>query len=411
MMTLASTALPRAEVIQLPTSKRKLPSAHGFFTKLGITKMRCPVGKKEAFFWDTNCGGFGMRTLSSGRRSWIFQYRDEHKRTRRIALGDVSAVSLDAARDAARQHAATVTKGGNPSAQRQTKSAAVTMIAVVNAYLRHANVRQRPRSFLETERHLRCHAASLHHERAEAVRRRDISELLERVTAERGPVAANRLRAALSAMWTWGLRTGLIESDSNPVTLTIRHSETPRERTLTDDEIKAVWQATEGDGDYSQIVRLCLLTGCRRQEIGSLRWYEIGDDAIVVGGKRMKGAIPHEIPMLPMIAAAIPARPEPPEGGVFGRRGTGYSGWSKGKSALDAKIAKAGFEALPWGLHDLRRTFSTRLHDAGVEPLVIEALLAHKQQGVAAVYNRASFREAKRAALTRWHEILRSVVS
>jgi integrase len=59
-----------------------------------------------------------------------------------------------------------------------------------------------------------------------------------------------------------------------------------------------------------------------------------------------------------------------------------------------------------WGLHDFRRTLSTRLHDTGVEPLVIEALLAHKQQGVAAVYNRASFREAKRAALIRWHEIV-----
>jgi hypothetical protein len=42
---------------------------------------------------------------------------------------------------------------------------------------------------------------------------------------------------------------------------------------------------------------------------------------------------------------------------------------------------------------------------------VIEALLAHKQQGVAAVYNRASFREAKRAALLRWHEIVTEVIS
>jgi integrase len=65
----------------------------------------------------------------------------------------------------------------------------------------------------------------------------------------------------------------------------------------------------------------------------------------------------------------------------------------------------------PWGLHDLRRTFSTRLHDAGIEPLVIEALLAHKQQGVAAVYNRASFREAKRSALMRWHQILAGAIS
>jgi integrase len=64
-----------------------------------------------------------------------------------------------------------------------------------------------------------------------------------------------------------------------------------------------------------------------------------------------------------------------------------------------------------WGLHDLRRTFSTRLHDAGVEPLVIEALLAHKQQGVAAVYNRASFHDAKRAALMRWHTILTDIAT
>ena len=91
---------------------------------------------------------------------------------------------------------------------------------------------------------------------------------------------------------------------------------------------------------------------------------------------------------------------------MFGRRGNGFSGWSKSKINLDDKLAGLGMEMPAWGLHDLRRTVSTRLHDAGAEPLVIEALLAHKQQGVAAVYNRASFREAKSAALTRWHQIL-----
>jgi integrase len=114
-----------------------------------------------------------------------------------------------------------------------------------------------------------------------------------------------------------------------------------------------------------------------------------------------------EVALLPLIAAAIPERPEKAEGPVFGRRGTGFSGWSKRKKALDAKLTAAGATMAPWTLHDLRRTFSTRLHDAGVEPIVVEALLAHKQQGVAGVYNRASFRAAKRAALARWHEISR----
>jgi integrase len=118
----------------------------------------------------------------------------------------------------------------------------------------------------------------------------------------------------------------------------------------------------------------------------------------------------HEVPILPMMAAALPPKPATIVEYVFGRRGTGFSGWSKSKKALDARIALAGIKMASWGLHDLRRTLSTRLHDAGVEPIVIEALLAHKQQGVAAVYNRASFREAKRSALERWHSILSGIV-
>jgi integrase len=277
--------------------------------------------------------------------------------------------------------------------------------------MRYAKAHQRPRTYKETERHLRHHAAPLHHERMEAVQRRDIAALLERVKEGSGPIAANRLRAALSALWTWGLRTGRVDADTNPVSFTFRQPEKPRERTLTDAEITAIWNATDGDGDYSTIVRLCLLTGCRRDEIGGLRWDEIDQDRLVVGAKRMKGCIAHEISILPMIAAALPSKPDASKDCVFGRCGTGFSGWSKSKKELDARIANAGIDMAPWGLHDLRRTFSTRLHDAGIEPIVIEALLAHKQQGVAAVYNRASFRDAKRTALERWHSMLKAVLA
>ena len=256
----ASTALPSADVIVLPTAKRNALRPR-VFTKMSIGKLHCPTGKQEALFWDASCRGFGLRALASGRRTWIYQYRDEHKRTRRIALGDVSAVTLDAARRAARQHAASVTQGDNPSVERNAKKAAASLLNVIEAYLRHAKARQRARSYLETERHLLKHAVSLHHDRVDAVRRSDIASLLDRVSKTSGPIAANRLRAALSALWSWGLRVGLIESDSNPVTFTLRHAEKARERTLTDDELGAIWAATERDGDYARIVRLCILTG------------------------------------------------------------------------------------------------------------------------------------------------------
>lgn len=404
----ASTLLPTADVIRLPTANRKRVVS-GNFTQAAVRKMHCSAEQAEKFFWDGSFHGFGVRALRSGRRSWIFQYRDEHGRTRRIALGDPSSVSLEEARSAARRAAARVAQGGNPSVERRKKRASDTVLELIEAYLPHAEARQKPRSYKETKRHLRVHASSLHHDRIESIQRRDITALLERVAKKSGPIAANRLRAALSALWVWGLRTGLIEADTNPVTFTMRQPEKARDRVLIDAELRAIWRATDDGGDYSRIVRLCLLTGCRREEIGGLRWDEIQDDRIVFGVGRMKGKLAHEIALLPMISAVLPERPQKAEGFVFGRRGTGFSGYSDGKEKLDAKLAKS--VAMPrWGLHDLRRTFSTRLHDAGTEPLVIEALLAHKQQGVAAVYNRASFREAKRSALIHWHEILLTIL-
>ena len=124
----------------------------------------------------------------------------------------------------------------------------------------------------------------------------------------------------------------------------------------------------------------------------------------------MKGKVPHEVPLVPMIEANFPSRPENSVDCVFGKRGTGFSGFSDSKERLDKQLAEIGLKMPPWGLHDLRRTFSTRLHDAGVDPIVIEALLAHKQPGVAAVYNRASFRVAKMAALLRWQEVIIAIL-
>jgi len=122
----------------------------------------------------------------------------------------------------------------------------------------------------------------------------------------------------------------------------------------------------------------------------------------------VKGKVAHEVALLPAIAALLPA----PRGGpcVFGPDGLGFSRFSSGKAQLDRRLAEVGHHLAPWTLHDLRRTVSTRLHDAGAQPIVVEALLAHKQPGVAGLYNRASFRQAKREALATWHALLDGIV-
>ena len=138
-----------------------------------------------------------------------------------------------------------------------------------------------------------------------------------------GPVAANRVRAALSALWTWGLRTGLIEAESNPVSFTVRNPEKPRERVLNDDELKAIWNATNEDADYARIVRLCLLTGCRREEIGGLRWDEVHADRIVFGPRPHEGKRRSRDRVAADDFRDVASPAWNAEGCVFGKRGTG----------------------------------------------------------------------------------------
>ena len=182
-----------------------------------------------------------------------------------------------------------------------------------------------------------------------------------------------------------------------------RNAEVARERVLSNEEIAAIWRATGTGSDYSRIVRMLLLTGCRREEIGGLRWDEIERDVITLGRDRTKTGAVQEVFLGPLALAQLPERED--REFVFGRgrsNGAGFSGWSKSKARLDAAV---GFE---WRLHDLRRTLSTRLNDAGVEPHVVEALLGHAgaRAGIAGVYNKAAYREQKRQALEKWAGIV-----
>ena len=184
-----------------------------------------------------------------------------------------------------------------------------------------------------------------------------------------GPVAANRLRAALSALWTWGLRTGLIETDNNPVSFTVCQLEKSRHLTL-DDIYESNWAAT-GDGKIIPGSCAAADDGAAAGRNRRAEMDEIQNDRIVFGVDRMKGKIAHEIALLPTILLTLPKRPEKEARNVLGRRGNGFSGWSRSKAGLDTKLTSLSVWIPAWGLHDLRRTFSTRLHDAGVDPIVV----------------------------------------
>ena len=221
--------------------------------------------------------------------------------------------------------------------------------------------------------------------------------------------AANRVRASLSAMFAWGMKAGLVAG--NPVAATFKPAEEgTRERVLSDAELAMIWRATGGGRDHDRIVRLLMLTGARRQEVAAMQWSELspsgGSLTWVCPSERSKNRLPLELALPPTAAALLP-EPRGDRPYVFGEGEGPFSGWSRCKARLDARMRDLNGAALtPWVLHDLRRTFVTRLNDLGVEPHVIEALVNHvsggAKAGVAGVYNRSAYAPQKRAALAQW---------
>jgi integrase len=255
--------------------------------------------------------------------------------------------------------------------------------------------------------YLQKHAAPFHALPVDSIDLRAIAGLLGRIEKNIGPVAANRCRSALSACFSWAMREGLVTS--NPTLNTNRREEHPRDHVLTPDEIRHVWAAA--DGAYGAIIKLLILSGQRREEIGALRWSEVDFDRKVISlsGQRTKNARPHEVPISPTAASILSAcGRSPKQEFVFGRRP--FGAWSRAKRQLDSLL---GDRVRPWHLHDLRRTAATGMADVGIQPHVIEAVLNHQsghKAGIAGIYNRSSYTKEKAEALVRWDAHVTSVV-
>ena len=131
----------------------------------------------------------------------------------------------------------------------------------------------RPSSYEGTKLYLEKHWKPLHGLSMHSVGRANVAAEANVIAKNSGKPSANRARASLSAFFRWAIGEGLCEE--NPVTGTNKQEENgPRERSLTDAEACTIFQACP-DNDYGRIVQLLLLTGCRRNEIGSLEWSEI----------------------------------------------------------------------------------------------------------------------------------------
>jgi len=372
-----------------------------------IANLHLPRGRSEITHFDSDIGGFGIRLRKTGSKSWVFQY-DFVGKTKRITLGKVSAIDPAKARAIASELHAKVRLGQDPAAVKAESKArdAETFGAAVKPYLQWQRARVRPSTLRHLERHLLVNLAPLHSLPIDKLDRRAIAAQLARMTGS--PVQANRTRSTLTSFLNWAMREGLV--DSNPALATNKYPEQPRDRVLSDAELRSLWLALP-EGDFGDIVKILTLTGQRAREIADLHWDEINFEkgVIELPPHRTKNRRRHSIPMSPMVRTMLERRERNGCDFVFGVSGTsGFSGWSRCKERLDKALG------IPdWAVHDLRRVFATGAAEIGIQPHIIEAVLNHvsgHKGGVAGIYNRAAYEAEKATALCRWAERVAAIV-
>ncbi len=390
-------------------------------TKEVLNRLRLPIGAAEHTVWDSELKGFGVRLREGGSRNFIVKFR-VGGRSRQITIGPASPDGLGTARAAAAKALQHARDGVDPQAARSQRheEARETLGVLIKDYLAQAERRLRPKSLVEVKRHLEVAWKPLHARAARSVTKADIVRRLDELTETKGATTSNRARTTLSAMYSWAIQRD--RASANPVIGTEANAERSRDRVLTPAELCAIWTACEDEAEYGRIIRLLILTGCRRQEVGDMSWSELTADHTVwtIPAGRTKNKLPHIVTLSSLARTILEDQPRRPQQGpgavrgqmrefVFGEGRGGYSGWTRSKWRLDARIARANAKAggrmeparedqpASWTLHDLRRTFATVCAERlGVPPHVIEACLNHverRREGVAGIYNRATYAE------------------
>jgi integrase len=379
--------------------------------------------------WDGNhkeaVRGFGVRRQRD-QATYVLKYR-VFGRQRFFTIGPHgSPWTPEKARREAKRLLGLVADGKDPADAKVKASlqAADTLRKITDQYLKVAKSNQRPRTHSEVARYLLKAWKPLHPLSVFKINRRHIASRIADIATEQGAVSAARARTALSTMFNWAIREGL-DIPANPVVGTNRPEQPKsRDRVLSDEELTEIWHAC-GDDDYGRIVRLLILTAQRRDEVGGMQWPELNtmDEQWILPSVRTKNHREHVLPLVPSALSLLPARRADRDyvfGGGPRREGDrhrGFSGWSKSKGALDARIVAARKKKdaevkplAPWTVHDLRRTAATVMADQlGVLPHIVEAILNHvsgHRAGVAGVYNRARYQAEMRDALKRWADHL-----
>ena len=386
--------------------------------------------KSEEMFWDSVVSGFGVRARNSGRKTFIAYFRFEtNGRTvqKKVSLGTYPEMQVEAARKAALNLIAKASLGEDLTAKPKEVEAeevnGITIAELCAEWLEDDGKRSRMRGkrygelrdpknvALDRGRILRHIDPLIGKIRVIDLTPKNIRKMRDDIasgkTAVRvktkkhglaivkgGEGTAARTVRILSTILSYAIREEII--DKNPATMLAKTPINYRERYLSQDELNRLHVAlNEEETEHGHkhgvtVIRLLLMTGCRKSEIEKLQWSEIDlERGFFYFRKSKTGA--KVIPMAKPARDILREYPrEPGSEYVFAAKKDRIStkGGDRpyvGTPGIWLKIRKrAGITDVR--LHDLRHTFASMAAAKGLSLPMIGALLGHSQPSTTARY-------------------------
>jgi integrase len=416
-----------------------------------------PKGQRVEVWDSTAVPGFGIRIHDivdadptrrgkAGKINFVLyaRYTRGAASTRRT-IGTYGAMTLEEARRIAGEWRSLIDKGQDPAvveeearekeARERAQRIKHSFGSAAEAFITDKLVQERSGKI--AERDFRANFVAIWRERPIIeITKFDVLEVINAKKRSGAPQMARALLVLIRRFFNWCVDQHVYGLDRSPCDRIKPNSiigpVPKRNRRLSNDELFAFWRAT-GRMKYpiGLVYRMLLLTGLRLNEAAQLSWSEVQGNVIVVPAERMKAkdgkAVEHLVPVTAAIQEVIASLPRH-RGGKFlfslsdGKRPLAMTGPIK--ADLDQRMLRTlkalarlrgedhRHVTLPeWVNHDLRRTVRTGLSALRVPDSVAEAVLAHRQGGIAATYNLHQFEDEKREALEEWAQQIASIVS
>ena len=356
----------------------------------------------EKYYWDKKQPGLGLRLNVTGERFFVVQYRVKGGPRRRIALGRYGSITLDEARDRARRFVTAGLDGRDVHNDREALANTLTFAELAQKWIDlHVRPKRAAKTLSGYEGMLRRYLRKPFGKRAvRTITRAEALALHKKMSAT--PKAANDAIVAAKAAVNFGLKSNLLPTGmENPFAGIELYKREDRERYLSEAEVARIGDAMielEASGAISPwsaaAIRLLVFTGCRKDEILSLRWEWVDFDAGVLllptskTGKR-------RIELSAAAVEILKALPRIP--------GNAYAinGQRPGKHIVSLQVpwkkicVKAGVTACR--VHDLRHSFASFAASDGLSLLMIGKLLGHKTPATTARYAHLTDSALKRA--------------